>query len=143
MPSITSSNAVYMLGITGLYPTPQQLEYWGVDEMFETDALVSAETQMGVDGHLSGGYIYNEVKQTLTFMADSPSCLIFDNWYASQKSAGENLIANGVIVLKGPGSKYALTRGFLASWTPIPSARKVLQARKFAITWESVQAAPI
>jgi len=36
-----------------------------------------------------------------------------------------------------------MTKGALSGFAPTPDGKKVLQPRKFKITWESIVAAPI
>lgn len=143
MLTITSANSVYALAITGLYPSPQILQGYGADDGFTTDALESSEVVMGLDGNLSGGYIFTPVKQVITLMPDSPSLDVFNNWSLAMLASREVLIANAAISLPSIGKKYVLTRGFLTSGKPIPDAKKVLAAVQFTITWGRVVGASI
>ena len=136
--SLTAATAVYMLSITDLFTTPQQLQGFAADDVFNTDAIPSAETLMGVDGKLSGGFIYAPIVQNIMLQADSDSNFIFDQWFATQQQQQEAFIANAVVLLKAVGSKWNLTRGFLTQYKPIPDAKKILQARSFQITWNIV-----
>lgn len=141
--TITSANAVLLLSIEGLYDVPQQLQGFAADDIFDTESLEPVETMMGVDGKLSGGWVPREVKQNISIQADSPSILVFENWYAAQQTARETYIANGQVHLSSVGRKYTMTRGFLSSVPPTPAAKKVLQPRRFTITWERVTSAPV
>lgn len=141
MASITAANAIFTLSITGLFPTPQQLQGFAADAVFETEPLQSAEVLMGVDGNLSGGFVNVEVKQGITLQADSPSIAIFDTWWSQQQAAKDVFTASGIITLKSVGTKWAMTKGFLTTYQPIPNAAKLLQPRKFGITWQSVSPA--
>jgi hypothetical protein len=141
--SITSSNANLTLGVTGLFPVAQKMQGFAADNIYDTEALEQAETMMGVDGILSGGYVYNPVSQGISLMADSPSVAFFDSWIAAMRQAGEIYTAFGVTFLPGTNRKYAHTKGFLVSAPIMPDAKKVLQPRKFTIRWESVLPAPV
>lgn len=142
MSTITSANAIIMIGVPGLFPVPQQLQGFAADDVFDTDALDSAEVLMGVDGQLSAGFVFVPVKQNYSLQADSASNLFFDTWWAVQQQLHEVLPANANVVLGAVGTKWAMTRGFLTSFKPTPDAKKVLQPRRFTITWESVLPAP-
>ena len=83
--SITSANAVLTINIPGLYPVPQTMVEWAADDAFSTDAVQIAETRMGVDGVMTGGYTPAIIPLTLTFMPDSPSIAVFDFWVTSSK----------------------------------------------------------
>lgn len=142
MASITGANSVIMISIPLLFPIPQQLQGFAVDDVFDTDALESAETQMGVDGNLSAGFVYVPVKQNYSLQADSPSNFIFDTWWATQQQARDLFQANGVVLLTAVGSKWTMRKGFLTTYMPIPAVKKLLQPRKHTITWQSVVPSP-
>ena len=142
MATITSANAIYTLSIAGLYPTPVQLQGFAADDIFSTDPIDSAEVLMGVDGILSGGFVFVPIKQSIAIQADSSSNTIFDNWWAANQAATDvYFVANGVIILKSVGTKWALTNGFLTSYIPMPDAGKTLKPRKFGITWNTASPA--
>lgn len=143
MGSITSANAIYQLSIVLVYPIPQQLQGFSTDDIFGTDPLESAQVQMGVDGVLSAGFVFVEVKQNITLQADSPSNDVFDNWYAAQQLIKDTYRATGLIMLTAIGKKWNMLNGVLTMYPPIPDAKKVLQPRRFGITWESVSPAVV
>lgn len=143
MATITSANAIFTLAIAGLYSTPQQLQGFAADDVSDTDPLQAAETLMGVDGHLSGGFVFVAVEQSIVLQADSPSIDIFDNWWGSQQAIKDLYRANGVLILSGISRKWAMNNGILKTFPPVPNVKKILQPRKFMITWESIQVAPI
>lgn len=143
MATITAANAIIMFSIPGLFPTPQQLQGFATDDVFDTDALESAEVMMGVDGKLSGGFVYVAIKQNYALQADSPSAIIFDQWYAVQQQIQDLYTANATVTLTSLGTKWALTKGFLTTYKPVPDAKKLLQPRKFGITWQSISPAPV
>lgn len=140
--TITSANSILLLSIAGLYDVPQQLQGFAADDIFDTETLETAETMMGVDGHLSGGWVPIPIKWNISLQADSPSVLVFENWYAAQQTAQEVYVATGQIQLPSVKRKYAMERGFLTSFPPTPGAKKVLQPRRFQITWERLTPAP-
>jgi hypothetical protein len=142
MTSLTAANAVITLTVDGVFSTPQQLQQFSVDDVADVDTLTVAETLMGVDGYLSGGYVFNKVKYVYTLQADSPSCFFFDQWKLAQDSQEDTYPANGQLLLKSLGTKWTWTRGFLTEWMPAPNVKKILQPRKFSIEWESVVPQP-
>lgn len=136
--SLTGATAVIQLSIAGLFPTPQQLQGFAADDVFDTDAIESAEVLMGVDGIMSAGFVFVPVPQTYTLQADSPSVFIFDQWWAAQQAAEDTFPASGVVYLTAIGAKYNMTNGVLTSWKPTPDVKKLLQPRKFRITWQRI-----
>jgi hypothetical protein len=141
MASITSANATFMLSITGLFPVPVKLQGFAADDIFSTDPLASVETIMGVDGLLSAGFVFVEVKQGISLQADSPSNTLFDAWHAAQQLAKDVIKADGLVLLPSITTTWTLTKGFLTTYPPIPDGGKTLKPRKFGITWESVSPA--
>lgn len=133
--TITSANAVLMLGIAGLFPVPQQISGFGVDDAFETDAVDAAVVQLGVDGRAAAGYIPRDVPMGITLLASSESFPFFDNWVGAQDTAGEILYATGTIVIPSIARKYTMFKGALTRYPTIPSAKRVLMQRTFQITW--------
>jgi hypothetical protein len=143
MATITSANAVLMLSVSALYPSPQQIQGFGVDDVFDFDPLESAETQMGVDGVLSAGFVYVPIPMAITLKADSPSNLFFDTWWSAQQQIADLYPATGNITLSSIGRKYAMTTGWLKTFPPVSDAKRVLQARKFIIHWQKISPANI
>ncbi len=142
MATLTSANSALSLQVAGLYPVPQSIQGYATDDAFTADDVTPVETMMGVDGRLSGGFTPVPTVLHITLQADSASNAIFDNWMAAQAAARETYIGNAAISLPGTGDKYIFTKGFLTSGSPMSSAKKVLQARKFSITFESCVKSP-
>lgn len=142
MASLTAANAVITLTIPGVFNRPQQLQQFAVDDVADVDTLTVAETAMGVDGELSGGYVFNAVKYVYTLQANSRSNFVFDQWKAAQDAEQDTFEANGLLALKSLGTKWTWTRGFLTEWKPAPDVKKILQPRKFQITWQRVAPQP-
>lgn len=141
--SITGATSAYLLSVRGLYNAPQPLQGFAADDVFSTEQVQSVETLMGVDGFLSGGFVFTEIKQSISLQADSDSNAIFDNWWASMRAEEDTFIADAVVRLKAIGQKWTMTRGFLTSYPPMPDAKKLLQPRKYQITWNEMSPSPI
>lgn len=143
MASLTAANAVIVLAAPPIISVPFQLQGFSADDVFDTASIESAEAVMGVDGVLSGGFVYVAIKQGFTLQADSASNSFFDNWFLGQKALQDTVIGSGTISLPSLGIKYDLVRGFLTGYKPSPDAKKILQPRKFEITWQSATPSPI
>ena len=142
MPSITSANTILTLAIPLLFPTPVQLQGFATDDVYDIPRIKSVETLMGVDGVLSGGFIYVEILQDIMLQADSPSNSLFDTWWTQMQAAVDVYPANGSIVLPGIATKFTMVNGYLTGYTPAPAAKKVLQPRRFEISWNSIVPSP-
>lgn len=140
--TITSANCVLTLSIASLYPVPQRLQGFDVDDVFDTDAIATAETKIGVDGHMSGGFVYEAVKCGIHIQADSDSNELFENWAATNRSLQESLIATGFIILPSISRAYQLNKGFLTQVPMVAPVKRTLGARTYGITWESIIPAP-
>jgi hypothetical protein len=138
--TLTAANAVLTLAVDGLFNTPRLIQGFAVDDVFDTENVQTAETMMGVDGRLSAGWVPQPIVQNITLQADSASIDFFERWYAAQQTAREVYIASGSILLRAVNRQYSLTRGFLTGHVVTPAAKKVLQPRRFTLTWESVTA---
>lgn len=152
MGTITGANAVYALAIAPpafapqvsatLFAAPVQLLGFATDDSFATEPLASVETLMGVDGILSSGFVFVPVRQTITLQADSPSNDLFDLWWNAMQTTKDVFLAQGIITLTTIQKKYALTNGSLTTYQPLADVRKLLQPRRFGITWQTIQPAP-
>ena len=136
--TITSANSVVAVTVAGLFPTPVQLQGYSTDKAWDTAAQVVTETQIGVDGRKTAGLVFNPVKQTFSFQADSPSAQIFEAIFAAQRSARDVYYINAIISLPATGEKYVCSKGTLEDYNSVASAGKVLGAREFSINWGSV-----
>lgn len=140
--SITSANAVIMLSLQPIFPSPVQLQQFAADNIFGTDPIEAAEESMGVDGYLTAGFVNVAVRQNFHLQADSPSNFFFDQWYAQQKAQQDTFIASGTIILRSLGTKFKMVQGFLKTYQPISNAGRVLAARQHTIVWQSVAPNP-
>lgn len=141
--TLTAANSVLLLTVAGLFDVPQQLQGFATDDITDLDAVAPAETISGVDGKLSGGWVYVPIVQNIMLQADSDSVRLFEDWYNAGQVARETYIAAGSIFLPAVKRGFVMTKGFLTSYTPLPAVKKVLQPRKFTITWESVTSAAL
>lgn len=135
--NITSANATILLSIDGLFTTPIQLQEFAADDIFGTDPIEAGEIMMGVDGHLTAGFVNVPTKQNYALMADSPSNFFFDQLYFQEKAQQTKFVISGIILLTSVGTQWTMTRGFLSRYQPLPDAKKVLQPRKHEITWQT------
>jgi hypothetical protein len=140
--NLTAANAIFQLSIPAVFQSPQQLQGFSADDIFDTDSQEAIQAIMGVDGFLSAGFTYVETKQSITLQADSASGAIFDAWRDAEKAALNAFPASATIILPAISRKWTMVRGFLTGYKPIPGAGKVLKPRTFGITWNSNGGAP-
>lgn len=133
--TITSANAIYTLSVDTVFPTPQQLQGFGVDEAFDTEMADLADVVLGVDGIAVAGWRPRLTRQTITLLAASPSFGLFETWQAAMDNSKEIFYATGLIQLPAIGRQYALPQGTLTRYPALPNARRTLQDRRFEIVW--------
>ena len=136
--NITSANAVIQITVDSLFPTAQTLQGFAADDIFTAASADVAEFLMGVDGKLSGGFVFNPRTFDITFQADSTSIAVFDTWATSQQAVKSLYWCQMTVLLPGTGTLYTCTNGGLKSYTVMPDAKKVLQPRKFSLVFESI-----
>ena len=137
--SITSANSTFALTLPGLYPAPQKLEGFAVDDMFAFESANSVETRMGADGKLSAGYKPVPRSVTISLMAGSPSNALFDYWQNASETAKHPYECNGMVSVPGLGKSYTLTKGFLKTHPVMPAAKGVMESVQYTIEFESVK----
>lgn len=141
--TLTTANSAFTLLARDFFPTPFNLEGYATDDSFAVEDVTPTEVFMGVDGKLSGGFVPVAKVVTFMFQADSPSLDRLDAIVAFQESQREVVIFDGTAFIQGDQSKYAMTKGFLTSYTPAATAKKTLQPRKFTFTFQGFTKAPI
>lgn len=137
--SITSANSVVSLSVAGLFPVPQQLHGYSADRAWETNNVQLSESQMGVDGRKTEGFVFNLTEQTFTLQGDSPSNAFFVAIINAMRAAREVYIISGTIDIPSTGESFICIRGTLKDAKTIPSAGKVLEPRTYVIEWQSIQ----
>ena len=142
MKTLTAANSVILLSVQGLFNTPVQLQGYAADDVFDIEDLTTAETMMGVDGKLSAGWVPQPIVQSFSLQADSDSVAFFEQWYQAQQRVREVYAASGSTSLPAVGRKYSMRKGILTKYNAAPAGKKVLQPRRFTVTWEAISAAP-
>lgn len=143
MATLTAANTVIVFTVNGLFNAPFQLQGFAADDIFSTEPVTSVETLIGVDGILSAGFVPTEKKMNITFQADSPSNVIMEAWQTAQEIAREAFVANGFVTIPSIGRLFTCTQGYLTTYPPTPDVRRILQPRRYGLTWQSIIGAPI
>lgn len=143
MASITSANAVITISVPGVFTTPFQLQGFSADNIYDAPELETVQTAMGVDGRLSGGFVYNAVSQTFSVQADSETNAFFETWMGRMRTLKDVYVGEGTTRLVSVGTTYVMKRGFLTTAHVMPAAARILQPRRYTIQWQSVTPSPI
>lgn len=142
MASITSANAVFSLTVKDA-GIAANLQGFSADDIFDTEQVEAGEAVIGVDGNLSTGFVYALIKQSISLQADSPSIVLFENWYGQERAAVDKYLASATVTLKSINRRFILTNGTLLTYSAMPDAKKLLSPRKFGLAWQSVLPAPM
>ena len=119
---ITSANSTLIIGITGLYPVPQQLAGFAQDDAYSMADVTNAEVLMGVDAIMSAGWIPQIKEMGVSLQADSLSNTFFEAWYAAEEAAKSKFFAFATIQQPSVGKVYALLNGVLSGYSPYADA---------------------
>lgn len=145
MATITSANASVILTVPLVFTLPQVILGFAADDAFTQDPADLAETRMGVDGNLSGGYTPSVKKFSIALMPDSPSLTSFETWKAAIEAAKDQLPAgsNFVVTLPAIGKAYLLNKLFFKNSSMMPSAKKVLEPFIAQIEYQDLIVTPL
>lgn len=139
---ITSANAVILLTAPGVFNTPQRLQMFAADNIYEMGAIEAGEFSMGVDGYLSAGKTFVMKEQGYTFQPDSASIAVFNQIFRFEETNITKVPLQGITILKSIGLQFVSPKGFLKTYTPMPTAGKILQPMKYSVVWEKVSPQP-
>lgn len=142
MATLTSADVTLTLSIANLYPSPQTIQGFAVDDAFANDPVVQAEVMMGVDAQMSAGKVFNPYPMTIHIMPTSSSLIVFETWRDQQNSSIDVFQAEGSILMPSINRVFNLKNGYLTSAPPFPAVKKVLQPMVFEVTWNLITSAP-
>jgi hypothetical protein len=139
MASITSANTIIMMSVVGVFNSPVQMQQFAADDIFGNDSIPGSEIAMGVDGHMTAGFVFAPIPWSIHLMGDAtPSTDLFDGWYLANRKAIDVFYANATVLMPSLSKKYTLTRGSLTSYKVMPDAGKTLRTRTYTVTWQSI-----
>lgn len=139
--TITSANAQFIISIPGIGVIAAPVQGFAMDAAFQDEARQVAEITMGIDGSMSAGFLFKEVKQKITLSPDSDSKDLFDAWFEAEQALGEILFADAILVLPSVLEGYTYTRGALSNYHGAPAGKKKLEPVEYEITWNRVSKA--
>ena len=141
--SVTSANASFTLSIAGLFSAPQQIQMFGVDDAFDTEAVENKEVVKGVDNFIAAGWKPTQPKLNVNLLANSISNAIFDLWFQTEQQQQAALVAQGIITLPSLRMQYVLLNAYLFSYMHIAPAKTTLKDRKHVLILDDVSYSPV
>lgn len=140
--TLTVANSSMVLRVAGLFDAPVPLQGYAADDVFSAEPATHAETMMGLDGRLSGGWVPSERAVNIVLNGDSDSNLIFEQWASAERQLRDKLIANMTLTIFAINRVYVCTKGFYRTHSSMPDARRILQPRRYTIVFESIEGMP-
>lgn len=140
MSTITGSSIVLTFAVESYSPAPVKIQGYSPDASVDGEALTVGEVLKGIDGFDTSGFYQTVLPTPFELMADSPSIAFIDGWMAFQMnlSGGNGDVVraiNGVVTYPSLGKTFAVNRGTLTNYKPIPAGQRLLRPRPFTITW--------
>ena len=126
--NVTSSNATLVLTAETVFPAGITLEQFSTEDIFSMDELTVMETRMGIDGKLMASYVPSVQTVTIKLEPASPSHLAMTTLYAAIKANQCPFECTLVATLPSIRQIYTWSGGTLKSGTPVPNAKKTLEA---------------
>ena len=136
MIDITSANATVALSVDSLFSV--NLEQFGADSSFTSDTQQTAETRMGVDGHLVAGYTPAAKTVTITLEPSSPSLVYLQLLKQASETNMKVYECNMVISIPSIGKRYSYSNGVLSSCKDLPDGNSVLAPTQWIFTFEGL-----
>ena len=134
--NITSANAVIIYQDNFFIKKGLPLMQFATDQSVTTDAVQKAETRMGVDGKLVGGYTPAPIPLTLMFEPSSPSWRIIQRSINAADTLRMPLICQLNITIPSIAENYSLRNGFLTEVTNL-NLKKVMDPITLKFNFES------
>lgn len=141
--TITSANSAFSIIVPLVFPVPQNVQGYAADDAFATEAVDTAQVQMGVDGLMSAGFVPFPTKLNVTLMANSDSIGIFETWLQAMQAAREVFYGDATVVLPSVSRTFIFTKGVLNRVTQFPASKKVLQPVAYEITFQNMSVVPL
>lgn len=136
---ITSANSSAVM-ISSIGQT--SFEGYATDDMFAADVVRFTETQIGVDGQMSAGYVPHIKPVTFTFAAGSNTVPQLINLYMMAQATKSPMPVEITITLPAINKKFICT-GVFCETQPMQTAKKMLEPMAFKFEFQDVIPMPI
>lgn len=140
---LTSANSTCYLTVDGLFRPRQNRGLQHRQNALEMgDYNPGRGYGWGVDGYLSGGWRPTPKVIKISLEANSPSVEIFETWLNQMETDREVSTCDMVFWIPSISRKYTGTCGYLTIGKSMPSAKQMLEALTFTITFEKWEGVP-
>ena len=137
--NITSANATAVLTVEKLYPAGIELQNFSTEQSISADEVTVAETRMGVDGHMSAGYVPTIYTVNISLEPGSASVRAINNLLKTQQRARQPYTVGLTITIPSIAEIHRYSNGVLKSGKFVPDGQKVLSALSYKFDFESFE----
>lgn len=141
--TITAADGVLVLGSADFGLAAFQVQGFMADAAWAFEESDIAQTIRGVDGKLSGGFVFGDLPFNISLQADSNAIDKFDAIVLASKATRTVYRISGTLTLPAVGKSFTMTNGILTRYTPGATGQRVLQGSTYTIQWEEVLPTPL
>lgn len=139
MNDITSANSVIVLTCEDLYPSGVQLDNFSADSSITQADEEIASTRMGIDGHMSSGWIPSIKSVSVSVEPTSDAATVFDTIYKASQTARAPYTISLTVNVPSIGKTVTYKNGTLKNWKPLPDHRQVLDPQTATMEFETAE----
>jgi hypothetical protein len=136
---ITSANAKLILTCEELYPSGVEVMMFSTNQAVSSDALQTAETRMGVDGHMAAGYVPNIKSVTVQLEASSPSRRYFQTIHKAMIANQRIYKVSLTAIIPSIGEEVIWSEGVLQNGSITSTAARVLEPTSWVMHFEKYE----
>lgn len=139
MDNITSANSIIVLTCDELFPAGVQLDHFSADQSITQADEQIANTRMGVDGHMSAGWIPSIKTVTITVEPTSDAATVFDTIYSASAQSRSPYKIGLTVNIPALGKVITYKGGTLKNWKKLPDHKDVLDPIPAVMDFETVE----
>ena len=131
--TLTATDAIVSVKVDNLFPVPQIIDGFEIDNAFQLSDINIAQTVLTLDGELTGGYVPSIVDFTINVLPVSLSKQFFVDWMQASKTNQTMFKATFNITIPGEKASYILTDVILVTGKILPSVNSILQPVSYKV----------
>lgn len=140
--TITSANAVLTITCPAVFPVPQIIKGFAVEDSWSVTPYETARAFKGVDGQKSAGFVPANKEMDIHLQANSLSRLVFQQILGVMQATQEIVEFDGNLVIPSTDEVWEFSNGNLGPNVPgPPTGKKTLDAVTWQVTWDDIQPA--
>lgn len=135
--TLTAANCNLLVRAKGRYDNYVRHEGFQVDNIFGFGERTIGETRAGVDGKLSGGFVFNEAPFTAFYEANSLSLKMMDDCMTQIQKTKETIVFDFIVEIPSIKKRYSFS-GFPVTIPSGVSANKLLAGVQYVFNVDSI-----